>query len=122
MVRPGIWRRLKYEGKIVGDVVKDRFDRLKTMMTQQTDGLYPELQAMEDDVKRVIEGYGIPTILVPFYLNAGRQLFNLTRRFTGATLQNEAVVKLDTWAQRGLNKEILGAIADLFGITYPPVY
>jgi len=122
MVRPGIWRRLKFDGKIIGDVVKDRFDRLKTMMVQQTDGVYPELEAMEQRVKAVVEPYGVPTILLPFYLNAGRQLFNLARRFTGATLQNEAIVKLDTWAQRGLDKQILGAIAELWGITYPPVY
>jgi len=122
MVRETVWRRGKYTAKIDPTVVQARFAGLKDMMVQQTDMLFADLVAFEEQTKGIVEEKGVPTITIPWYLNVARQLYRLSKRFTGKTLDSEASVICDKWVQRGLDKEIVSEIAKLYGITYPPPY
>jgi hypothetical protein len=116
LVRPQVYRIKKYQGKVVGDVVKARFDALKDTMAEQQEVRFSDLVNLENTVKGIVEPQGEPTILIPHYLNFGRELYSLTSRFSGASLANEAQLVYIKWKTRGLKPEILKTIAQAFGI------
>lgn len=117
MVRPQTYRQKKYEVKIDADVIRSRFAGLKPIMVEQTAAKFTDLTANETNVKAVIEPLGIPTIQIPFYLNYARELYSLTQRFSGKTLENEAKLLGAKWKARGLAEDTLIKIAAQFGIT-----
>jgi len=120
MVRPQVYRQKKYEAKVSGDVVKARFDALKEVMVEQTAERFADLVAFEEGVKKnILEPRGIPNIMIPFYLNVARELYKLSRKFTGATLGKEALLVKQKWTARGLSAEVIDEIIDYFGITLP---
>ena len=116
MVRPQVYRIKKYTGKVVGDVVKARFDALKETMAEQQSVRFSDLVNLENTVKSIVEPQGVATILIPHYLNFGRELYSLTQRFSGATLNTEATLVFQKWKARGLSVDILKAIGNAFGI------
>jgi hypothetical protein len=116
MVKPQVYRQKKYEAKVSGDVIKARIDALKSVMTEQTSERFADLQNVEETVKSIVEPAGQPTILIPHYMNFGRQLYSLSQRFSGATLNTEAKLVFEKWKARGLNVNILKEIAAAFGI------
>jgi hypothetical protein len=120
MVRSQTYRQKKYEVKIDADVIRSRFAGLKPIMVEQTAAKFTDLAANETNVKAVIEPLGIPTIQVPFYLNYARELYSLTQRFSGKTLENEAKLLGAKWKARGLTEDTLIKIAAQFGITLTP--
>jgi hypothetical protein len=117
MVRSQTYRQKKYEVKIDADVIRSRFAGLKPIMVEQTAAKFTDLAANETNVKAVIEPLGIPTIQIPFYLNYARELYSLTQRFSGKTLENEAKILASKWKARGLTEDTLIKIAAQFGIT-----
>lgn len=123
MVRHPAYRRKKYESKIDGDVVKQRFAAMKETMQEQVDAAFTELASLEDSVKtEILEPEGIPSVFIPAYLNVARQIWKLTKRFTGKTLEVEAHIVANKWYERGLKPDILNAILAKFGIaekTFP---
>jgi hypothetical protein len=116
MVRPQVYRIKKYDGKVVGDVVKARFDALKDSMKEQQEVRFADLVNLENTIKGIIEPEGVATILIPHYLNFGRELYSLCGRFSGTSLANEAKLAYDKWKARGLSADILKTIAQAFGI------
>jgi len=116
MVRPQVYRIKKYENKVTGDVVKARFDALKEVMKEQQEVRFSDLVNLETTIKSIVEPEGVPSILIPHYLNFGRELYSLVQRFSGVTLGNEAKLVYEKWKSRGLNAELLKTIAGAFGI------
>jgi hypothetical protein len=116
LVRPQVYRIKKYQGKVTGDVVKARFDALKDTMAEQQEVRFSDLVNLENTVKGIVEPQGEPTILIPHYLNFGRELYSLTSRFSGTTLDNEALLVYNKWKARGLKTDILKAIGSAFGL------
>lgn len=122
MVREATLRKKKYESKIDADVIRSRIEKLKDTMVSQVSDRYPELATIEANVKAVVEAItpAIPSMFLPAYLNVGRELYGLSRRFSGATFGLEAQVCLNKWYARGLNASALQGIAKLFGVTWTP--
>lgn len=116
MVRPQAYRIKKYEGKITGDVVKARIDALKDVMVEQQHVRFSDLVNLENTVKSIVEPQGVSSIMIPHYINFGRELYSLAQRFSGTTLSNEAKLVFDKWKARGLTEALLKAIAQAFGI------
>lgn len=116
MVRQPVYRIKKYDGKVVGDVLKARIDVLKPMMLEQEEVKLSELVNVENIVKGIIEPKGVSTIHIAHYLNFGRELYGLTQRFTANTLALESKLAYEKWKARGLEADILKAIASAFGI------
>jgi len=116
LVRPQVYRIKKYQGKVTGDVVKARFDALKDTMTEQQEARFSDLVNLENTVKGIVEPQGVATIMIPHYLNFGRELYSLTTRFSGTTLDNEALLVFQKWKARGLTVAILKSIGSAFGI------
>jgi len=118
-VRPHTFRQRKYKVKIDPDVVRTRFVGLKDLMVEQTEAKFADLVTFENQTKHICEAAGVPTILIPFYLNYARELYKKSIKFTGVTLQNEADLIADKWQARGLDRAVLVDIAAAFGITIP---
>jgi len=119
MVRSEVYRARKFQGKVDPDAVRSRFAALKEDMVEQTTQRQAELVSLENDIKGIVEPHGVPTILIPSYLNVGRQLWSLSGRFSGQTFINEAHTVARKWLARGLSAEIVNKILAYFGV--PPV-
>jgi len=122
MVREASRRAQKYEGKIDADVSRTRILALKTTMVEQQQARQAELATNEAEIKRVVEGQATPVFghQIPAYLNVGRQLYALSKKFSGVTFTSEAELIMDKWFDKGLDAFIIRAIGKLYGITYLP--
>jgi len=120
MVRSEVYRARKFQGKIDPDAIRSRVAALKEDMVEQTLQRQAELVSLEKDIKNLIEPQGVSTILIPQYLNVGRQLWSLSGRFTGQTFQNEATLIAQKWISRGLSKDIVNLILGYFGVSPIP--
>jgi hypothetical protein len=89
-------------------------------MVANAEGAFANLAQIEQEVKSAIMGLTptIPSILIPAYLNVGRELFKKTQKFTGTTFAQEANLVCAKWKARGLTYAPLAAIALLFGYVY----
>jgi hypothetical protein len=119
MVRSEVYRARKFEGKMDPDAVRSRIAALKEDMVEQTLQRQAELVSLEKDIKGIVEPHGVPSILIPQYLNVGRQLWSLSGRFSGNTLVLEGQLLAQKWVGRGLNKDIVNRILQYFNI--PPL-
>ena len=79
------------------------------------------LVAMEQQVKQVCDGSGVPTIQYPFYLCFGREMWSLIdKEISGESLAVEAAVLIAKWVARGLTQAVLAAIrTDVFNVAAP---
>ena len=79
------------------------------------------LASMENQVKQVCDGSGVPTIQYPFYLCFGREMWALGRRdISGESLALEAATLIAKWVARGLTQSVLQAIrSDVFNVAAP---
>jgi len=122
MVRSADRRVQKYEAKIDADVSRSRILALKTTMVDQQNLRQSELATNEAEIKRIVEGqttkvYGHQ---IPAYLNVGRQLFALSKKFSGTTFTEECKLVMDKWFSKGLDKYIIAQLGKLYGVTYTP--
>lgn len=122
MVREASRRTVKYAAKIDADVQRSRILALKDSMVEQVQARNAELATNEANIKTVVEA-STPTIYghqIPAYLNVGRELFKLSKKFTGTTFTKEADAVCDKWVVgKGLTEAVVTAIAKLYGVTYP---
>ena len=90
-------------------------------MFSRVSAVVPALAAMEGQVKQVVDGLGVATIQIPFYLDFGRELWSLQDKdVSGETLAMEADVLLKKWVQRGLTQAVLEAIrTQVFNVVAP---
>jgi len=119
MVKPSELRLRKYDGKVVHDVVRTRFDALKPMMVEQITARFTDLVNLEETIKPILHENGVPTYQFPFYLSYGRAVWKKAQNFTGATLNIEVQIIYEKWKARGLLAAVLQAIADAIGVTIP---
>jgi len=117
MVRDAARRTTKYDAKIVGDVIKNRIDAQKASMVEQVTNRFADIVAMETQVKNLLTGWGVSTILVPFYLSFGRKCYGLSLKHTGTILHDEVCIAHDAWKARGLDSYYIQVIAsDVFSV------
>jgi hypothetical protein len=120
MVRDEVYRRKKYTGKVDADATRLRIVALKDSMTEQTDSQFGKLATLETDIKGWIEPLEVPTIMVPQYLNVGRQLWKLKNKFSGTTLDTEGLIIAQKWVARGLSASIVNVILAAMGFSQIP--
>lgn len=119
MGRDPSYRASKYASKIVGDVVKNRIDAQKDSMVAQATAQFGLISAKEESTKTLLTGWGISTVLVPFYLSYARQLYGIVKKHSGQIAENEACIATAKWGstQRGLDMYYLQTIAhDVFDL------
>ena len=108
--------------KFKTDRVKAKLDDKRERMLQRYADVTARLCTMEISVKQLLDFAGVPTILYVPYLNYGRQLFKLSRQrdISGNSFAMASQVLLETWANRGLDPEVLDLIrTQVFDIGAP---
>ncbi|GAJ05632.1 unnamed protein product, partial [marine sediment metagenome] len=83
---------------------------------EQVEAKFAELAEVERKAKRVVETAGESVHLIHAYLNFARQCYRISQMFSGTTQLNEVYYRYQTWANRGLDEDILTDIAELCGI------
>jgi len=117
-VRDAARRGEKYNAKLDGTIIGQRFTALKSTMQAQTGVQFPLLASMENEIKStVLEPLGISTVMFPAYLNFARECYSRANRFSDLTLKNEAQTLKAKWYARGLTSSVLVSIASTFGIS-----
>lgn len=118
MVRNALRRIQKWDKKLSGDVLSERVATLKPLMFSQIEAEFPTLVEVETKVKTVLGDAGIPTWQNPAYLNFGRELYKLTKRFSGKQLLKMAEAAMVKWVYLDLAQPILERIRDtIFALT-----
>jgi len=117
MVRSATYRTSKYSAKMVGDVVKNRIDAQKDSMVEQITNRFSEMVAAEEATKNLLVGWGISTMLTPFYLSFARQCYSVVNKHAGAIAVTEICIKANAWNERGLDLFYLETISnDVFSV------
>jgi len=90
-------------------------------MLERVSNAIVSLASMEQQVKQVCDGSGVPTIQYPFYLCFGREMWKLLNKdISGESLAQEAAVLIAKWVARGLSQAVLQAIrTDVFNVSAP---
>ncbi len=116
-------RRLsRWQAKYSPEIAAQTTARIYDDMSNRYKVAMTALCAMETETKQVLDGSGIDTMYIVFYLDYARQLFKLShgRSISGATLAKEAQVLLEKWQNRGLRPEVLATIrTEVFNV--PPL-
>jgi len=115
MVRSATYRTSKYSAKMVGDVVKNRFDAQHDAMVEQVTNKFAELAQAEGDAKALLNGWGVSTTLVPFYLSFARQCYSIAQKHSDEIALDEICIRFDSWVSRGLDPYYLEQIC--LGVT-----
>ena len=118
-----VTRRLsRWKAKYSPEIAAQTTARIYADMTERYQASMIALCTMETETKQVLDGSGIDTMYIVFYLDFARQLFKLShgRTISGATLAKEAQVLLEKWQARGLRPEVLAAIrTNVFNVPAP---
>lgn len=111
MVRSATYRTSKYDAKMVGDVVKNRFDAQRDSMVDQEADAFTDLVAAEESTKTLLEGWGVSTVVIPFYMSFARQCYSINRKHKDSIGVTEMCIREASWATRGLLAYYLQEIA-----------
>jgi hypothetical protein len=105
-------RARRWRAKYDTDRVKQSLDVQRDTMAARYEAAMVDVVAMEDQVRQVLNGAGVPTAAFVNYLNFGRQLYKLSRArgISGESLALEARVLLVKWRDRGCREEVLARI------------
>jgi len=117
MVREAERRLGKFDHKVDAEVLSLQTKALKPLMVRGEAKYFPEIVTVEQKVKSLVEAEGVSTLKVRDYLNFGREMYILTKKFSKVTLSAEAQLKVNKWSDRGLDGSLLVGIAKLFGVT-----
>lgn len=115
MVRAATYRTSKYDAKLVGDVIKNRIDAQRDSMVDQETNRFADLVSAEEACKNLLVGWGVSTVVVPFYLSFARQCYSINQKHQGAIAVTEMCIREASWVTRGLLPFYLQSIA--FAVT-----
>lgn len=114
-------RIARWNAKFDTERIKATLDALRPAMAANVQAVFPQLAAMETQVKQVLDGQGVAIIQYPFYLSFGREVWRLQRQeLSGESLKQEVAVLVAKWVARGLELPVLQAIRDdVFNVGAP---
>jgi len=116
MVKEAERRQRKFEAKVDAEVLSKQTKALKPLMVKGEAEYFPSITDLETRIKALVEAEGVTTLEVRDYLNFGREMLRLSKKFQATTLRAEAQGKLDKWSSRGLSGLRLKSIARLVGV------
>jgi hypothetical protein len=114
-------RIAKWDAKFDTAAIKATLDKMRPDMLAHVSSVFPEITAMEQQVKQVLDTEGVATIDYPAYLGYARELWSLVQKeVSGTSMQLEALVLLNKWVARGRTQSVLEAIRlQVFNISAP---
>ncbi len=101
--------------------IKAKVDQKRPKMLERVNATFSSIYDMELQVKQTCDAQGVATILYPFYLNFGREMWSLRRKgISGESLAIETETLLEKWVSRGLVQSVLEAIrVEVFDVSAP---
>ncbi|MEO0005184.1 MAG: hypothetical protein ABIK47_00790 [candidate division WOR-3 bacterium] len=106
-----IRRITKWTNKTDPQKIAATLTGLREMMIANVQATFPEIVAMETQVKQVLDGEGVSVIDYPFYLSFARELWAKQRAgLSGDSLAIEAQTLIQKWVARGLAQPVLEVI------------
>jgi len=101
--------------------IKEVLDEKRPDMLAHVSSVFPDLYAMETEVKQCIDGEGVSIIQYPFYLCFGREVWSLQRKgVSGESLAVEVATLVAKWVARGLDQTVLEKVrTDVFNVSAP---
>jgi hypothetical protein len=111
----------KWDAKFDTTNIKSTLDKMRPKMLEHVSATFTAIALMETQVKQVCDGAGVPTIMYPFYLCFGRELWALSRKeISGESMAQEAALLISKWVARSLSAPVLQAIrSDVFNVPAP---
>jgi len=110
----------KWDAKFNTERVKGALDASRARMLVNVQAVFPQLTAMELQVKQVLDGLGISTALYGLYMSFAREIWSKQRRgISGESLAQACATLVAKWVAMGLTQTVLERIrSDVF--TVPP--
>jgi len=105
-------RAEKYKSKIDGDVAKQRYDATKDLAVKKEKLATYDLVIIEKQIKTICQG--VSTILLPYYIIFGKEIYRILKTHTDETAANEICILANKWYVRGLQAQYLNNITSLY--------
>jgi hypothetical protein len=101
--------------------IKEILDIKRPKMYEHVQARFVSIANMEMQVKQVCDGSAVATIMYPYYLNFGREMWSLQQKdISGDSLAAEAQVLITKWVARGLVQAVLQDIrTQVFNVSAP---
>jgi hypothetical protein len=114
-------RIAKWNAKFNTERIKATLDTMRPDMYASVQAVFPELTAMELQVKQVLDLAGVPTKDYPSYLAFGREIWaRIRKEMSGESLAKEVAVLLAKWVARGCVQAVLQTIrTGVFNVSAP---
>ncbi len=114
-------RIAKWNAKYNTERMKATLDEMRPGMYQRVQAVFPELTAMELEVKQVLDLAGVPTRDYPSYLCFGREIWaRIRKEMSGESLAKEVAVLMAKWVARNLVQAVLQTIrTGVFNVSAP---
>ena len=103
----------KLDGKIRGKL----FDAQKEQMVANEVQPTKDFVKLELQIKEIVDGE--PTILLPYYIIFGKEIYSKANKHKGESLYNEIMILEDKWEARGLTPYLLEIIKNIWGVAIP---
>jgi hypothetical protein len=108
-------RSNRYRAKVSGDVAKARLEIYGGIQAASFKRAVAGQVKIERLVKSIIERNGIIVTLNHLYMNFGKKIDKIRRKYTGPAAQLEACIEYEKWLARGLDSDTLDEIVVSMG-------
>ena len=101
--------------------IKEVLDEKRPSMLAHVQSVFPDIYAMETQVKQTIDAEGVSIIQYAYYLSFGREVWALQRKgVSGESLAKEVATLIAKWVSRGLGQSVLEAVrTQVFNVSAP---
>lgn len=107
----------KFKKKLDGTIRGALFDAQKETMAANEVQPTKDLVKIEMQVKEICDGE--PTILLPYYIIFGKEIYSKANKHKGISLYDEVMILEAKWEARGLTPYLLEIIKNIWGVAIP---
>jgi len=107
----------RFEKKLDGTIRGALFDTQKEQMIANETQPTKDLVEIELKIKGIVDGE--PTLLLPYYIIFGKEVYSKANKHKGVALYNEIMILEAKWEARGLTPELLEIIKNMWGVAIP---
>ncbi|MCX8014777.1 MAG: hypothetical protein N2748_02045, partial [candidate division WOR-3 bacterium] len=111
-VRTTLRRVQKFKAKYDPEVIRNAIEKQLDAIIEQQTYAQTQLEKVENLTKVILGQEGVPSPLIPAYLNFARQVWRIRNKFSAETLKIETDIALYKWVRRSLQESVLIRIRD----------
>ncbi|MEO0092023.1 MAG: hypothetical protein ABIK61_04885 [candidate division WOR-3 bacterium] len=119
-VRTSFRRIQKFRAKYDPETIRNAIEKQLDAIIEQQANTQTQLEKVENLTKVILGEEGVPSPLIPAYLNFARQVWRIRNKFSAETLKIETDIALYKWVRRSLQESVLIRIRDQIFTLEPP--